>query len=111
MIRNITKNTIISGEKTIMKGIFGKARGLMLSKRKSLVFSFENERIVPLHMLFVFFPIDVIFLDKNKKVAEIKESFRPFTFYNPKKKAMYVIEVPAGFVKRSKTNVGDKIGF
>jgi uncharacterized membrane protein (UPF0127 family) len=62
-------------------------------------------------MMFVFFPIDVLFVDKNKKVVEIKESFMPFTFYNPEKKAKYVVELPAGAVKETKTSVGDRIGF
>ena len=74
-------------------GIWGKARGLMFSKRKNIMFVFDKEQIISLHMWFVFFPIDVIFLDKNRKVVEIKENFRPFTFYKSKKKAKYVIEI------------------
>ena len=38
-------------------------------------------------MFFVFFPIDVLFLDKNKKVVELKENFKPFSIYFPKNKA------------------------
>lgn len=62
-------------------------------------------------MFFVFFPIDLIFLDKNKKVIEIKENFRPFTIYNSSKKAMYVIECGDGTVKKTRTTIGDKIKF
>ena len=60
-------------------------------------------------MLFVFYPIDVIFLDEQKKVVEIKENFRPFRFYTPKKKARYVLELPKGSVNRSRTELGDRI--
>jgi uncharacterized membrane protein (UPF0127 family) len=81
------------------------------AKSKNLVFVFKKEKINPLHMLFVFYPIDVLFLDKNKKIVEIKENFRPFEFYTPKKKSKYVIELAKGAVKRSKTKVGDKIRF
>ena len=62
-------------------------------------------------MFFVFYPIDVLFLDKNKIVAEMKENFRPFAFYNPKNKAMYIIELPKGAIKKSKTEIGDEIKF
>ena len=62
-------------------------------------------------MLFVFYPIDVLFLDKNKFVADKKENFMPFTFYKSKKKAMYAIELPNGVIKKTKTNIGDKIKF
>ena len=62
-------------------------------------------------MLFVFCPIDVLFLDKNKKVVEIKENFMPFTFYTPKNKAKYVIELPSDLIRKTRTEVGDKISF
>jgi uncharacterized membrane protein (UPF0127 family) len=45
-------------------------------------------------MLFVFYSINVLFLDSNKKVIDIKKRLRPFTFYSPKKKAKYIIELP-----------------
>ena len=35
----------------------GMARGLMFSKKESLLFVFKNERKVGIHMLFVFFPL------------------------------------------------------
>ena len=37
-------------------------------------------------MLFVFYPIDVLFLDKNNIVVDKKDNFKPFTLYNSKKK-------------------------
>ena len=57
------------------------------------MFVFKKEKIIPLHMLFVFFPINVLFLNKNKKIVEIKNNFKPFTFYTPKNKAMYIVEL------------------
>ena len=85
----------------------------MLSKKKdtALIFKFDKEKIISLHMLFVFYPIDALFLDKNKIVADKKENFKPFTFYKSRKKAMYAIELPNGILKRTKTGIGDKIKF
>lgn len=80
-------------------------------KNRSLIFIFKKEKINPLHMLFVFYPIDVLFLDKNKVVLEIRENFKPFAFYMPKKKSKYVVELPKNSIKNSKTKIGDKIGF
>jgi uncharacterized membrane protein (UPF0127 family) len=94
-IINKTNNKTIAKDYRLCKSILSKATGLMFSKRKNLIFIFSDERIVALHMIFVFFPIDVLFLDKNKKVVEIKKDFKPWTFYTPKKKAMYVIELCA----------------
>ena len=111
-IKNITKKALLSEDAEFCNNVFSKARGLMFSKKsKALIFIFKKEKIVPLHMAFVFFPIDVLFLNKNKEIAEIKESLMPFAFYTPKKKAAYIIELPQGTVKRTKTELGDKISF
>ena len=111
LIKNATKKTVISNNAKICKNIFSKSLGLIFSKSKSLIFVFKKEKIVPLHMFFVFFSIDVLFLDKNKIVVEKKENFRPFSFYNPKNKSKFVIELPKGTIKNSKTEIVDKIEF
>lgn len=113
MIKNTARNSIIARDVIFCEDYISKFMGLMFStnQKKNLVFKFNDEKIISLHMLFVFYPIDVIFLDKNKIVVDIKENFRPFTFYNSKKKAMYAIELPARTIKKSKTEIGDKIKF
>ena len=111
-IRNNTRKTVLSKNAKVCKSIFSKSIGLMFSKkRKSLVFIFEREKIIPLHMLMVFYPIDVLFLSKNREVVEIKEKFMPFSFYTPKNEALYIIELPQDTVKKTKTKVGDKLAF
>lgn len=110
-IKNTTKKSIIAKNAILCKNTLSKAIGLIFSKPKPLIFIFKKEKIIPLHMLFVFYPIDIIFLDKNKVVAEIKENFKPFTFYTPKNKAQFIIELPKGSVKKNKTEVRDKIKF
>ncbi len=58
-------------------------------------------------MWFVFFPIDVLFLDEHNKVVEIKRNFKPFTFYTSAKEVTSLIEVPYGKIKH--TSVGDVV--
>jgi len=113
MITNSTKKIIIIKNSGFIGDNPAKFIGLMLSKRKNkaLIFAFYKEKIISLHMIFVFYPIDVLFLDKNKIVVDKKENFKPFTFYNSKKKAMYAVELPEGIIKKTKTEIGDKIKF
>ena len=93
--------------------ILSKFIGLMFSRpqKKALILKFNQEENISLHMVFVFYPIDVLFLSKNKIVIDKKENFRPFTFYKSKKKAMYAIELLNGTIKKTKTEIGDRIGF
>ncbi len=113
MIRNLTKKKIIAENTRICGDIFSKFMGLMLSKKqeKALVFEFEKEKSISLHMFFVFYSIDVLFLNEGKIVVDKKESFRPFTLYKSRKKAMYAVELPNGTIKMTKTEIGDKIEF
>lgn len=50
-------------------------------------------------MFFVFFPIDVLFLNKDKEIVDLKQRLKPFTFYTSKKPAKYVLEMPLGSIK------------
>ncbi len=113
MIKNITKKVAIIKKSRILDDILSKCIGLMFSKKenKALIFKFGKEKIISLHMLFVFYPIDVLFLNRNKVVVGKKENFRPFTFCKSRKKAMYAVELPNGILKKTKTMLGDKINF
>ena len=112
MIVNKSKNTLISENESICDSFLCKAVGLMFSFRpKALFFIFNREQRLGLHMLFVFFPIDVVFLDSMFHVVELKERLLPFTFYNSRAKARYAIELPAGAIKKSRTKVGDTVIF
>ena len=91
----------------ICSSLASKIIGLMFSSKKTLVFAFERDEHIPLHTLFVFFPIHVFYLDKDKKVIETKTNFKPFSFYNPKFKARYVVEVS----ERSSFKIGDVLIF
>ncbi|MBI4141320.1 DUF192 domain-containing protein, partial [Candidatus Woesearchaeota archaeon] len=73
----------------ICNNVLSQTRGLMFSRKKTLVFVFNKEKYVPLHTFFVFFPITVLFLDDKIKVVE-QTIMKPFRFYNPKNKAKYV---------------------
>ena len=62
-------------------------------------------------MFFVFYPIDLIFLNKNKEVVELKRNLRPFSIYSPKKKTKYILELKKGSIKNNKVRLKDKLSF
>jgi uncharacterized membrane protein (UPF0127 family) len=110
MIRNKSKGSVVSEDFVVCNGILSKARGMMFRKTpKSMIFAFRKEKIVPLHMMFVFFPIDVLFIDKDKRIVEIKRDFRPFGYYSPEREAQYVVEMAAGMADGC--DVGDVVSF
>lgn len=95
------------------KNSFSKGSGLMFHKKildEAHVFHFKKARKLSLTMFFVFFPIDVVFLDKGV-VTELKKGFRPFSNYTSLNKADTFIELPSGFIDKKKIGIGDKIVF
>jgi uncharacterized protein len=114
MIKNKTKGTVLANHSNVSSSFIFKFRGLMFSRKINdfgLVFVFHENTKISLHMFFVFFTIDVLFLDKDRKIIEIKEGFKPFALYFPKKEFMYVVELPPGTIRKSKTEINDTITF
>ncbi len=113
LVKNTRTKKIITRNAVICSDVFSKFVGLMFTKQqnKALIFKFNEEKIISLHMLFVFYPIGVLFLDKNKIVVDKKENFKPFTFYKSKKKAMYAIELPNGTIRKTNIKIGDALDF
>jgi uncharacterized protein len=112
-LKNLTRKSMLAREAVLCSSLLSRARGLMFATRseeRGVVLAFPEEQVIDLHMFFVFFPIDVLFLNKDKKVVEIKRHFVPFTTYRTRRKAKYAMELQAGTVERTKTKVGDRIG-
>ena len=80
----------------VCKSLFSQTLGKMfnLSKRP-LLFTFSSERSIAIHMLFVFMPLEVIWLDKSMNVTKTKrmDSFISFEEGNAK----YILEIPINF--------------
>ena len=82
-VKNRTTKTVLCQRKKVLSTVFQQARGLMFRRKiteTAYIFTLTKPRRIDLHMFFVFFPIDVLFLDEDKKIVEMKEGFLPFTF-------------------------------
>jgi len=55
--------------------------------------------------------IDVVILDKNKKVVKLKKNLKPnrLFFWNPKYKG--VLELPPGNISKRGIKIGEKVDF
>jgi len=103
MLLNKSRNLMVTGRVRLADSFLKRFMGLMFSRKKdfnyALVFPLgkESRERAAIHMLFVFFAIDVAFLDSGKKVVDVVKGLKPFTFiYVPKKAASYVVELPPG---------------
>ncbi|WP_406660107.1 DUF192 domain-containing protein [Methanolobus sp. ZRKC3] len=95
--------------------IFKQAQGLMFRKSipddYAMIFVLKKKSKVSLHMLFVNFPIDVIFLDEKKNVVKTSV-LRPWIgTCSSDSKVKYIIETNPGTVKKRGIKNGDSISF
>jgi hypothetical protein len=114
MITNTTTKTELASMQTMCKNPFMRSKGLMFTPLlidRGYIFVFPKDVLAAIHMFFVFYPIDIMWLSADKKILEFRERVLPFTFATPKVKSRYFIELPSGTIKETKTKVGDSISW
>lgn len=62
-----------------------------------------------IHMFFMFFAIDVVFVNQNSEIVFFKEKVNPWTAIFPIKNAKATLELPVGTISKYQFKVGDKI--
>lgn len=115
-MRILHKTIILADDVKQYTNIFSRFKGLRFSKplkeKQAIILVAEKESITEtmIDMIFVFFPIDVLWLDKDKRVVDLRRDIKPFTpLIIPSKPAKYVIELKEGMANN--INVGDELKF
>lgn len=108
-VYNKTRQTFLATEAAVADSYLLRLVGL-LGKTKQWAQPGRGLWIVPsrgVHTIGMLFPIDLIFLGKDKEVVHIEEHVRPFRISKVSWKASSVLELPVHTVYRSGTRVGD----
>src|ERR1700689_2496460 len=110
-VYNKTRETFVATEATVANDYFRRLVGL-LGKTKRWAKLGRGLWIIPsrgVHTIGMLFPIDLIFLSKEKEVVHVEEHLRPFRISAVSLKATSVLELPAHTVFRTGTQVGDRM--
>ncbi|MBI1888866.1 MAG: DUF192 domain-containing protein [Candidatus Spechtbacteria bacterium] len=100
--------------KTTPERAQGLAGALTLVEDEGMLFVFGAPGKYSIWMKGMRFPIDVIWIDENKKIIDIREDARPESYpayFTPRYPAQYVLEVNAGFGNRHQIKIGDAAEF
>jgi uncharacterized protein len=109
-VYNKTRETFVATETILADSYLRRLIGL-LGKTKRWAQVGRGLWIVPssgVHTIGMLFPIDLIFLSKEKEVIHMEEYVRPFRISKVSLKAQSVLELPAHTIYRSGTRVGDR---
>lgn len=118
-----TETAIVSVGDTILNVAISdtdKERSRGLSGHKTLLlnegmlFVFERPSRYGFWMKDMNFPIDIAWIDENKKIIYIEENVLPESFpkiFQPPASALYVLEVSSDFIFTNKIKIGDSVIF
>ena len=67
------------------------------------------ERSPSIHMFFMRFPIDAVFVGPDRRVVRVVENLRPWRIVAWARGARDCLELPVGAVRASGTQVGDEL--
>ena len=113
---NQTRGTVLCERVANAGGLGGQSRGLLgrdsLDPTEGLLF--DNGRFTPfmwMHMFFMRFAIDIVFLNRAGRVIRINRDLRPWRVSSIVFGARHALELAAGAAERSLTQPGDQIAF
>ena len=95
-----------------------RTQGLMfrssLDENKGMLFIFPESGLYSFWMKNTLIPLDIIWINKNLEVVDIKSDAQPCTTencnsYSPSSEALYVLEINANLTNKYNINVRDKI--
>jgi uncharacterized protein len=110
-VYNKTRETFVATEATVADSYLRRLVGLLGKTRRWAQLG-RGLWIVPsrgVHTIGMMFPIDLIFLSKEKEVVWVEEHVRPFRISAVSLKATSVLELPPHTIYRSGTKVGDHL--
>ena len=100
----ITRGRLADTFWTRLRGLLGSpplqaGEGLILVGEKSI------------HTLFMGFPIDVVYVDRNHQVIRADPNMVPYRLGPFVPKSAFVLEMPVGTISNTATEVGDQLTF
>ena len=112
-VLNRTRERFVATNVSVANSYFRRLVGL-LGKTRKWASAGRGLWIVPshgIHTIGMLFPIDLIFLDREKNVVHLEEHVRPFRISRVSLRSYSVLELPAHTVFRTGTCVGDRLEF
>ena len=110
-VLNLTRKNFLMIEGRLADTFWLRLRGLLganpLQQGQGLVLAGEKS----IHTLFMGFPIDVVYLNKEFKVIKTASNMVPYRLGPFVAKSAYVLEMPVGTINQTETQVGDQVKF
>lgn len=108
-LHNVTRKVPLASRMRVTRTFAGRLVGLLGQAEIYPGQGLLIESCRSVHTHFMRFPIDVLYLDETGKVMAALERMKPFRTGPFLKRAFAVVELPAGTVACTGTQVGDRL--
>lgn len=106
---NKSQKTVICEHLIEAQTFFKKLKGLMFAKSLNPSYGLWIQHCKSVHTCFMKFSIDLIFINKKKRIVGLVEDMKPWKLSPLYWKAESVIEVPAHTIKQHKLKIGEQL--
>ena len=108
-IVNLTKHTWLATRTRWADNFFTRLIGLLGRKNLAPEEAFWLVPSKGIHTVGMRFPIDAVFLGKDRRVVNVVSGLRPYSVTRMDSRAHSVLELPEGTIRKSQTDLGDQI--
>jgi hypothetical protein len=108
VLLNATKQIVVADRCRFANTLWKRMVGLLNRQRLDAGEGLLLDRCYGIHTFGMRFSIDVLFLDQNYQVIRVVPNLPPFRSCVVKK-AVYVLELPAGVAQQTGTEAGDQL--
>ncbi len=106
---NKTKSVVFAEDVVTASNPFKRMKGLLGRKELKLGQALILKPCNSIHTIFMRFPIDVLFVDKNSRVIRSISSLKPFCITCVYFNAAFAIELPPGIIQLTSTCQNDTL--
>ncbi len=106
---NQTRHAVLARRCEVARQFLSRGRGLMGRASLPPGSGLLIEPCSSIHMLFMRFPIDAVFVDRHHRVVALYPALPPWRLYAGHWRARYALELPIGVIAATQTEIGDQI--
>jgi hypothetical protein len=108
-VLNVGRGSIVGDRVRVASSSIDRTVGLLSTPALKRGEGLWIERSPSIHMFFMRYPIDAVFVSRDMRVTKIAENLKPWRVIWWARGARDCLELPAGAVAESGTHVGDEL--
>ena len=108
-INNVTRGSVLATDARRADSFVARGRGLMMAPPLPEGGGLVIEPCNSIHMFFMRYPLDIVFLNREGKVVFMYKGIKPWRMGRIVRGGRLAIELPEGAIDGSNTQLGDTI--